>query len=199
MEKRSYRLKKRAQQQEDTRHRIVEATAALHAEMGPSATTISAVAERAGVQRLTVYRHFPDEAGLFAACAEHTAAQHPPPDPALWREIADPAERSEAALRALYAYYAGREQALAHVLRDAEQIPALHDALAPMRGYVEGVAAALAGGWPIAPGAERRFGAALAHALEFWTWRSLAGQGLHAEEAAHLMTRFVSAATGIDA
>lgn len=198
MEKRSYRLKKRARQQEETRRRIVEATAALHAELGPSATTISAVAERAGVQRLTVYRHFPDEAGLFAACAGHTAAQHPPPDPALWREIEDPAERSGAALRALYAYYATREQALAHVLMDAERIPALHDALAPMRGYMEGVAQALAGGWSVAPGAERRFRAALAHALEFWTWRSLAGQGLEAEEAAHLMTRFVSTAASTE-
>lgn len=194
MEKRPYRPKKRARQQEETRRRIVEATAALHAELGPARTTISAVAERAGVQRLTVYRHFPDEAGLFAACAEHNAVQHPPPNPSPWREIEDPVERCTTALRALYVYYSRGEQALAHVLRDAEQLPALHEALEPMRSYMGGMAGALAVGWTVGPGTERSFRAALAHALEFWTWRSLARQGLSTEAAAHLMTRFVAAA-----
>lgn len=194
MEPRPYRLKKRARHQEETRRRIVEATAALHAEMGPAATTISAIAERAGVQRLTVYRHFPEEAELYAACAAHTAERHPPPDPAPWREIEDPAERAAAALGGIYAYYERGEEGLAHVLRDAERIPVLHDALAPMRAYMEGVVATLAPGWRVAAGAERRFRAALGHALEFWTWRSLAGQGLDTEAAARLMTRLISAA-----
>lgn len=174
-----------------TRERIIEATAELHEEVGPAATTISAVAERAGVQRLTVYRHFPDEAALFAACSAHTGAQHPPPDPAFWSEIEEPSERLETALRALYAYYSERKQALAKVLRDAERLPALDTALAPMRDYMEGVAEGLSAGWWVEPQAERSFRSALAHALEFWTWRSLAAQGLNTAEAAHLMMRFI--------
>lgn len=194
MEKRRYQLGKRAEQQAETRQRIVEATAELHREIGPAATTISAVAERAGVQRLTVYRHFPDEASLFAACSAHTVARHPPPDPSSWSGIADPAARLEAALRAFYGYYRGGERGLVHVLRDAERLPALREVLAPMQGYMEAMAEGLAAGWRVEPGAERSFGAALAHALEFWTWRSLAARGLDTEEAADLMVRFVSAA-----
>lgn len=194
MERSRYRLGKRAQQQEETRRRIVEATAELHAEVGPAATTISAVAERAGVQRLTVYRHFPEEADLIAACSAHTIEQYPPPDPSQWAEIEDPPARLEMALEALYGYYRERGSGLANVLRDAERLPAMHAALAPMREYLEGVAAGAADGWPIGPGAETPFLAALGHALEFWTWRSLAAQGLDPRGAARLMTRLVRAA-----
>lgn len=196
MKRAGYRLGKRAEQQAETRRRIVEATAELHAEVGPAETSISAVAERAGVQRLTVYRHFPDEAALFAACAAHAVTRHPPPDPALWTEIAEPGERLEVALRALYAYYRTGEPALAKVLRDAERLPALEAALAPMRDYMTGAAEVLSVGWGVELGAERAFGAALAHALEFWSWRSLAARGLDPAEAARLMARFVVAATG---
>lgn len=194
MAKRTYRLRERAAQQEATRQRIIEATADLHATVGPAATTVSAVAERAGVQRLTVYRHFPDEAGLFAACAGYNAARHPPPDPALWRAIPQGPARAEAALSAVYGYYAAGAQGLALVLRDAEQLPALRDALEPMRQYMQDLAADVAGGWVPAPGAERPFRAAVGHALEFWTWRSLAGQGLDPPEAARLMVRLIAAA-----
>lgn len=194
MRKRRHTPGKRAQQQSRTRRRIVEATVALHEEIGPAATTISAVAERAGVQRLTVYRHFPDEASLFGACAAEVGARHPPPDPALWSGIMDASERVEAALGALYAYYASRERGLAHVLRDAERLSALRDALAPMHEYMAGMAGALATGWRVEPGAERQFGAGLAHALDFWTWRSLSARGLDTADAARLMARLVSAA-----
>lgn len=194
MKKSGYKLGKRAEQQEQTRQRIVAATAELHEELGPAATTISGVAERAGVQRLTVYRHFPDETELFAACSAHTANQHPPPDPELWSGIEDPEERAEAALRLLYAYYTQREQALANVLRDAERLPALQAALTPMREYLGWVAEGLATGFRLEPPTEGRLRIALAHALEFWTWRSLAAHGLDSEEAAGLMLRFVRAA-----
>ncbi len=194
MKRSRYRLGKRAIQQAQTRQRIVEATAALHEEVGPAATTISAVAERAGVQRLTVYRHFPDEDALIAACAAHTGTRHPPPSPALWSGIRDPGERLEAALRSVYVYYQQREQALANVLRDAERLPALEEALAPMRDYLEGVAEELSAGWQVAPQTERYFRAALGHALDFWTWRSLAARGLDPMEAARLMWRFTCAA-----
>jgi AcrR family transcriptional regulator len=194
MKRSGYRLGKRATQQEETRRRIVEATAALHDELGPAATTISAVAERAGVQRLTVYRHFPDEASLIGACAAHAATTHPPPDPAAWNAIGDPAVRVESALRALYGYYAARGDGLANVLRDAERLPALHAALAPMRGYLEAVADGLAADWLPPPHDGRTFRAALGHALDFWSWRSLAMRGLAPSGAARLMARLVSAA-----
>ena len=185
---------KRALQRARTRQRIIEATAELHEEVGPAATTISGVAERAGVQRLTVYRHFSEEAALFAACSAYTSARHPPPDPALWSRIETPGERAETALRSLYSYYAGREQALTKVLRDAERLPALDAALAPLRDYLGGVAEGLSGGWRVEPRADRPFRAAIAHALQFWSWRSLAAQGLDPEEAARLMTCFIGAA-----
>src|SRR5262245_61225968 len=102
---RRYKQSQRALSQEETRARIVEATVALHEDPGPRATTISAIAEKAGVQRLTVYRHFPDEASLFKACSSHWEAQNPPPDPTLWAEIADAHERARTALVALYRYY----------------------------------------------------------------------------------------------
>lgn len=194
MAKRTYRLRERAAQQEATRQRIIEATAELHATVGPAATTVSAVAERAGMQRLTVYRHFPDEAELFAACAGYNQARYPAPDPALWGGIADPVEYAETALAALYGHYAAGAQGLALVLRDAERLPALHEVLEPWRGYLRHVAGEIAGRWRPAPGAERRFHAAVGHALDFWTWRSLAGQGLDPGEAARLMVRLIAAA-----
>ena len=98
-EKRPYRMKRRAELEEQTRRRITESTVALHEELGPARTSISAVAERAGVRRSTVYRHFPDDETLFAACSSHWRAANPPPDPSAWAAIEDPGERTETALR----------------------------------------------------------------------------------------------------
>ena len=94
-QKRPYRMTRRAELEEETRRRITESTVELHEELGPARTSISAVAERAGVRRSTVYRHFPDEAALFAACSSHWRAANPPPDPRAWAAIADPAVRTE--------------------------------------------------------------------------------------------------------
>src|ERR687890_591130 len=102
---RPYRMTRRAELEEQTRRRITESTVALHEELGPARTSISAVAQRAGVRRSTVYRHFPDEETLFAACSSHWRADNPPPDPSEWAAIEDPAERTETALRELYAFY----------------------------------------------------------------------------------------------
>ena len=110
-QKRPYRKTRRAELEEQTRRRITESTVALHEELGPARTSISAIAERAGVRRSTVYRHFPDEEALFAACSSHWRAANPPPDPGAWAAIEDPAERTEAALRELYAFY-GRTEAM---------------------------------------------------------------------------------------
>ncbi len=191
MEKRRYRLDARAKQQEATRRRIVEATAELHAEAGPAATTISAIAERAGVQRLTVYRHFPDEAALFAACSALSEERHPAPDPALWGEIGDPGARAEAALGALYAYYAGDAKGLALVLRDAEALPALAGVLAPFHGYLTWIADDLAANCNPEGDAARRVRAAAGLAVDFWAWRSLAAQGLTPGESARLMAALI--------
>src|SRR3954465_1979840 len=105
MATRKYQQKRRAEQQAGTRHRIVEAMVDLHREVGPARTTISAIAERAGVERLTVYRHFPHEAAMFRACTTHYATQVPGPDAAMWAGIEEPAERLRSALHQFYDYY----------------------------------------------------------------------------------------------
>lgn len=191
---RRYRQGERAKQQEATRLRIVEATAELHAEVGPAATTISAIAERAGVQRLTVYRHFPEEKGLFEACSALSDERYPAPDPAAWSEVEAPGPRAEAALGALYAYYAGDPRALALVLRDAEGLPALAEVLAPFRDYLAWVADDLAGRWECSGEAARVVRAAAGFAVDFWSWRSLAEQGLAPREAARLMAALIRVA-----
>src|SRR6476660_9885741 len=118
MATRRYQQKRRAEHQAETRQRIVEAMVALHGEVGPARTTISAIAERAGVERLTVYRHFPDETEMFQACTTHYATVVPQPDPAKWGSIEEPAERLRAALLAFYDYYRRAEQMLVHATRD---------------------------------------------------------------------------------
>src|SRR4051794_16273402 len=106
-EKRPYRMKRRAELEEQTRRRITESAVALHEEVGPAQTTISAIAERTGVRRSTVYRHFPDEDALFAACSSHWRAANPPPDPRSWPSIEDPPGRTRAVLPGLYPFYGG--------------------------------------------------------------------------------------------
>jgi AcrR family transcriptional regulator len=187
MTTRPYRLRKRREQQDATRRRIVEATMALHEEIGPAATTISAIAERAGVQRLTVYRHFPDERALIGACSAHWSAAHPTPDPAAWAHLRDPRRRLEAALGALYDYYRGGEAMLTRVLRDAETDGAVADAVAPLRRYLGELADDLGRGWHTPARARRVLRAAVGHAVAFETWRSLAAEGLSDTEAARIM------------
>lgn len=191
MKARPYRLRKRLEQQQQTRQRIVEAAVALHQEVGPAATTISAIAERAGVQRLTVYRHFPEERGLYQACSAHWNAAHPLPDPSAWTGLRDPGARLRAALTALYAYYRSGAGMLTSVFRDAAGIPAVAEVLMPYRHYLRQRADELARAWP-ASRPERLRRAAIAHALEFDTWRSLSAQGLTDAEAAEVMVGMVT-------
>src|SRR5205807_3487104 len=127
-ETRTYELKARAEKQAETRRRIVEATAALHTEVGPARTTVSEIARRAGVQRLTVYNHFPDEAELFAACQRHFMTRHPPPDLSAALTLEDAHARVEAVLGAMYESYRERAPMTSNVLRDRSALPAL-DAL----------------------------------------------------------------------
>src|SRR4029079_14762822 len=96
--RRNYRKRRRAEQEAETRLRITEAAVKLHGTVGPAKTTVSGIAQEAGVQRATVYRHFPDEEAIFAACTSHYRSLHPPPDLRRWADIEDPAERLRKAL-----------------------------------------------------------------------------------------------------
>ena len=171
--KRRYRLKKRAETMAATRRRIAAAAAELHGTVGPARTTMSAVADRSGVQRHTVYRHFPSEAALFGACSAHFFAEHPLPDIEPWRDLDDPQERLQLALNDLYAYYESTEQMFSNVLRDAEVIEDLRPTLVPMQEYLDRVAEILAGGWEAKGRRRHLLDAALHHVLDFQAWRSL--------------------------
>ena len=177
---RKYELKQRAEQAADTRRRIVETVVGMHLTVGPAATTISEVARRVGVQRQTVYNHFPEEEELFAACSAHWRALHPAPDPAAWTDVRD-------GLRALYAWYGETEPMTTNVLRDAEVLPALRAVLEPGRdAYLAAVRKALT------DGRSRRAAAAVAVATDFHVWRSL--KELGDDEAVELMAGLVELA-----
>ena len=191
-QKRPYRMKRRAELEEQTRRRITESAVALHEELGPAQTSISAIAERAGVRRSTVYRHFPDEDALFAACSSHWRAANPPPDPRAWSSIDEPAERTRAALRELYAFYGSTEAMYVSLLRDEQLLPAVHHRLRDFHGYLRSIRDDLAAGRGLRGRRAHHARAAIGHALAFQTWRSLTReQGLGSDEAAELMSRLV--------
>jgi AcrR family transcriptional regulator len=186
---RKYELKQRAQSQAETRQRIVEATVELHTSLGPARTTISAIAERAGVQRLTVYRHFPDERALFHACTRHSWAENPLPDPSAWAALGDPEERLRVGLGEIYAFFRANEELTANVRRDLPDMPVMREVAAPYAQHWEDIRAALERGWKT-NGRRRRklLHAVIGHAVEFETWRSLArNQGLEDVEVVELM------------
>lgn len=162
----------------------------LHTSVGPSNTSISAVAQEAGVTRLTLYRHFPSSDDLFGACMSHWRALHPPPDPAAWTQIADLEPRLRRAISELYGWYAANGEDLYPIYRDAAHTPASNRAArkASNDRMVDAVLLGIS-----VPGTNRRrLRAAVAHVLGFWTWRSFAVDGgLSLREAADLATRFV--------
>ena len=194
--KRKYELKKRAEQMDDTRLRITEAAIELHGTVGPSRTTLSAVAKRAGVERRTLYRHFPTQADLFAACSTHYFTANPRPDLANWRAIRDPQQRLERALDELYAYYERTEPMFSNVLRDAELMDLARDAMAPLHEYLEEAAEILIAGRQARGRRRQLVRGALGHALDFSTWRSLSTNGIGRSDAAKLITELVEAAAG---
>jgi AcrR family transcriptional regulator len=192
---RKYEMKKRAERQRETRLRIVEATVELHRTKGPAHTTISEIAEQAGVNRLTVYNHFPDITDLLRACSRSWTERHPAPDPTRWREIRDPQERLRTALEELYGFYARTEPMRANVLRDAESMPELaaviEGSVVPYLGALRDL---LAEGWEVGGGRRERLLATLKLAIDFHTWRSLErGSGLSREEAVETMLEAVRA------
>jgi AcrR family transcriptional regulator len=193
--RRPYRKRRRAELEEETRLRITEAAVDLHGSVGPARTTISAVAERAGVQRATVYRHFRDEEALFGACSAHWLAQHPLPDLREWAAIADPGERLPAALGALYAWYEQAEGMLEKVMRDAEAVPAMRPPVEGMESWLAEAVATIVRGRRERGARRRRVAAAVGHAASFASWRSLVReQGLSAPEAVELMRRLIAEA-----
>jgi AcrR family transcriptional regulator len=192
-QKRPYRMKRRAELEAETRRRITESAVALHERVGPAQTSITAIAEDAGVRRSTVYRHFPDEEALFAACSSHFRALNPPPDPARWAAIDDPDARTETALRDLYAFYGRTHRMYESLFRDESLVPAVERRLRDFHGYHEAESGVLLKGRARAAVRTR---AALGHAVSFGTWRSLVQeQGLAQEDAVALMCRLVASAS----
>src|SRR4051794_27918349 len=187
--KRKYQLKERARRQAETRQRIVDATVGLHTSIGPAKTTVSAIASRAGVERHTVYAHFPDEETLFAACIAHWTAEHPLPDFGSSLQLDVPEARLRRVLSELYTWYEQVEPDLAAFLRDSE--PAPHAAeMARAAAAMRELADALARGWP----RRKTVRAAAGHAVEFETWRSLVRrQGLSRKQAVDAMVSLVAA------
>lgn len=195
---RKLQLRARADRQLETRRRIVAAAVALHQELGPLATTITGIAGRAGVERLTVYRHFPDERSLLRACTEHYFGLHPAPNPERWREVRDPQERLSVALRELYAYWDQTAPMFSSVLRDHEVDP--DRAGAGVSSFMERARDALVDGWPARGGQRRLLRAAVGHAVHFYTWRSLfRDQGLSSAQAVRAMVAFVIASAAAPA
>lgn len=188
---RAYRQRKRAQDQEETRLRIVAATVSLHQEIGGPATTISAIAERACVERATIYRHFPDEHSLLLGCTGHYLAQNPPPDPAVWAGIENREQRLRTALTDIYAYHRRTEVMMARAVIDVPQMPVLREVLTPMFVFWGMVRDLLAEPWAGEEKAEL-FRAAIGHAIAFQTWQSLVrNEGIKDGEAVTLMVGMI--------
>jgi len=175
---RKYQLKQRAQRQEETRQRIIDAAVELHTTVGIAQSTLSAVAERAGVERLTLYRHFPSEYELLVACSQHYLLTHPLPDPEPWRLIAEPLDRLRMALGEVYAYYRRTEQRWVHIPQDKQS-----EFSAPYIERWSQMRAVLAAAWEVSMQTSRLLEAALGHALDYQTWHSLVRQqGLDDEQ-----------------
>jgi AcrR family transcriptional regulator len=184
--KRRYVKAARATAELATRERILQAVIALHEEVGPGRTTVKGIAGKAGVQRLTVYRHFPDERSLLTACSARWLEENPLPEPS-----AVPAggsqRRARELLLALYRYYRRTDRMLANIVADAAHMPAVEAELAPLLAYVDSIAVAIDRSWPRRSSRRR---ATLRHAVEFGTWRSLTTLTGSDSEAADLVMRW---------
>jgi AcrR family transcriptional regulator len=193
---RPYRLNKRADQINDTRLRIVEATVALHGTVGPAHTTVMGIAQRAGVTRATVYRHFPDEPALFGACSAHWLTQQVPPDPTSWSHLMDPVERTRAGLTDLYRFYRAGEPMLTRIHRDRASLPVeiRHGLDVRDEQFRDLMLDAFA-----AQKERHRLRAVLGHAVDFWTWRSLCIEhGLANQEAVELMVELATTTAALN-
>jgi AcrR family transcriptional regulator len=201
MKRGKYELKKRAEKQEETRLRIARAALELHEILGPALTTRSAIAERAGVTRPTVYSHFPDDLSLGKACSSLGLSENPLPDPGRWEEISEPEERLRSALSDLYSYFRSGERLWANVLRDQELLYANGDPEAleadaeimePIVLHWDRMKETIAAGWGPPEEIPRLVLGAIGFALDFKAWRALVRtQGMSDEEAIELMVGMV--------
>jgi AcrR family transcriptional regulator len=190
--KRRYVLRARAGQVAETRARIVEAIMGLHEEVGPRNTTVSAIAARAGVERLTVYRHFQDEASMFAACSHRYLELNPPPDPAAWAAEPEPARRVRRGLEELYAFFARTSSMFEKIYRDLGEHPALKKIMDRFDAHLRNLADALAAAWP-ASKQTARVRVVLRHATKFATWQSLQAEGVDDRQKIALIIQWISA------
>lgn len=160
----------------------------LHGTVGPAHTTITGIAERAEVTRLTVYRHFPDEEALFAACSSHWLSQQSPPDPERWGRLTDPEERLRAGLTDLYRFYRAGAAMIRNVYRDRAFVPeSMQRSSVEQEASMRALLVA-----PFQSAAPRQTKALVGHAMSYWTWRSLCvDQGMPNSAAVDAMVALV--------
>src|ERR687889_1493400 len=189
---RKYEMKRRAERQRETHRRITQAAVELHQTVGPARTTVSAIAEKAGVQRHTYYAHFPELKDLYQACTAHHMEQDPLPDPSRWAEISGPEERLRRALSEVYAYYGGNEALLTNVLRDTPLDPVLQENNVFLFRHWEAMRDTIADAFEASGERREALLAAIALALDFQTWRTLVRQQeLSQDRAVELMVGMV--------
>jgi AcrR family transcriptional regulator len=192
---RKYELKARAESQERTHRRIAEAAAKLHEEVGPAETTVAEIARRAGVSRLTVYKHFPDNASLYPACSAHYRSEHPLPDFGAALSVDDPVERVRSLLLTVYGgLYREQWRMMRNLQRDRRLDPALDEFMrANSDAALGGLADALTAGFDLGQDRAARVRSMVRVGLDFWTWERLTGEGADDEQAAELMTEAIAA------
>jgi AcrR family transcriptional regulator len=189
---RKYEMKRRAERIQETRRRITEAAVELHRTVGPARATVSAIAEKAGVQRHTYYAHFPELKDLYRACMGHYSERNPVPDPSRWADIAEAEERLRVALSEVYAYYSGNEAMVSNVLRDAELDPIVQEIMVPFDQYWETVRDAIADAFEASGDRREELLGAIALAQDFQTWQTLVRQQeLSQDRAVELMVGMV--------
>jgi AcrR family transcriptional regulator len=189
--KRKYELRKRADKQAETRRRIVEATVTFHSTIGPARTTVADICRKAGIQRATFYRHFPDELSLFKECRAFVENERPLPDPNACAAIDDPIRRVRSGLATAYRYYRERERPMAAIIRDSDVMPAG----GAFFQFADRLRDVMAAGWKAKGKRHDRILAACGHAADFQAWRSLARkQGLPDSEVIEAMVVLITAA-----
>lgn len=189
--KRRYVLRARAEHVAETRARIVVAIMELHEQVGPRNTTVSAIADRAGVERLTVYRHFQDEAAMFAACSHRYLELNPPPDPAIWAEEPKPARRAQRGLEELYAFFSRTSRMFEKIYRDVDEYRPLKEIMDRFDAHLRDVADSLAAAWPGEAAARRQV--VLRHAVRFATWQSFEAERVDDQQKVALIIQWLSA------
>lgn len=191
MKKRKYQQTARAEQAQETRQQIVEATMKLHEELGPANTSIKAIAEEAGVQRLTVYRHFPDDSTLYEACTSHWFELHPPPWVAEVDVPISPQRQTEKTLLALYRYYRKTERMWYVALRDVEELDALQGPMNKADSYFDSMCHQLLNSWKPKADSKKQLALTLRHCLRFSTWRSFKSEKLSDKKIVELVMHWL--------